>query len=163
MAKSLHNLLPQEVLSLAIAVETRNAERYDTFAHIFGSYNDEATALLQEMRDEELEHKTVLEAMYLNRFGDKVCDIDESDVDEVVEAVDVDSAEHLIFNDLTKRDVLEAALRAEEGAREFYISLSESEQDEELLQLYRRLAAYEEGHVAGIKARINQIGTEKGA
>lgn len=163
MAKSILDLQPQEVLSLAIAVESRNAERYETFAHIFSAYNDEASGLFSEMRDEELEHRTVLQEMYRTRYGDQVCTYDEADVDEVVEAVDVESAEHMVFNDLTRKDVLEAALRAELGAREFYTVLSASVHDEDLLALYRRLAAYEEGHVAGIKSRLNPASPAKGA
>ncbi len=163
MAKSILDLRPDEVLSLAIAVESRNAERYETFGHIFSAYNDEASDLFAEMRDEELEHKTVLQEMYRSRYGGQPCAIDEADVDEVVEAVDVESAEHMVFNDLTRKDVLEAALRAELGARQFYTALSETVKDEDLLALYRRLAAYEEGHVAGIKSRLSHAGSAKGA
>ena len=163
MAKSILELEPYEVLALAIAVESRNAERYATFAHIFTTYQDDASALLAEMRDEEIEHRTVLQEMYKNRYGDKPCVIDEDDVDEVVEAIDVEDAEHLIFNDLTRREVLEAALKAEEGARQFYATLSQGMKDDELRSLCQRLAAYEEGHVAGIKSRLQQSGSEKGS
>lgn len=163
MARPIRDLQPDEVLSIAIAVEARNAERYDTFAHIFESYNDDASGLFAEMRDEELEHRNVLQAMYHSRYGDRPSVLDEADVDEVVEAVDVDDAEHMVFNSLTRREVLEAALRAEEGARQFYGALSETVQDEELLELYRRLGAFEEGHVAAIKMRINQADAVKGA
>lgn len=163
MGRSISDLQPHEVLALAIAVESRNAERYATFAHIFATYNDEASGLFAEMRDEELVHRTVLQEMYRSRYGDRPCHLDEADVDEVVEAVDVDDAEHMVFNSLTRRRALEAALRSEWAARQLYASLATTVQDEALQELYRRLAAYEEGHVAAIEIRMREPGMEKGS
>ena len=162
MSRSIRDLKPQEVLALAVAVESRNAERYAAFAHIFSTYNDEASRLFDEMRDEELAHRAVLQRMYRDRYGDQEYAIDEADVDEVVEAVDIDDAEYLVFNDITRRQVFEAALRAEQGARRFYAALSGTVQDAALLGLYRQLAEYEEDHVAALEARMSQAGIESG-
>jgi len=156
MGRSISELNPREVLGLAIAVETRNAQRYETFAHIFGAYNDSVGALFEEMRDEEISHRAVLEKMYAAHFGSTPCNLDEGDVDEVVEAVDVEDAEHMVFNSLTRRNVLEAALRAEEGARSFYLGLTRTEQAPDLLELYRQLAENEQDHVAFIEQRLRQ-------
>lgn len=162
MGRSIRELKPQEVLALAVAVETRNAQRYDSLAHLFDDYHDEASTLLTEMRDEELEHRSVLQAMYKSRYGDQPCSLDEADVDEVVEAVDLADAEHMIFDSMTRREAFESALRAEQGARQFYSALSDIVEDEELLTLYKRLAAFEEEHVAAIQKRIDSVGREKG-
>jgi rubrerythrin len=160
MSRSFRDLQPHEVLALAIAVESRNAQRYDSFALLFAG--DEAGSLFLEMRDEELAHRNALQVMYHSRFGDRPCALDEADVDEVVEAVDIDDAEHLIFDSMTRSKVFEAALRAELGAQQFYTALSESVQDEELLALYRRLAAYEQGHLTALENRIHSSGAGKG-
>ena len=163
MSKSIRDLKPYEVLTLAIAVEARNAERYDTFALLFAGQSDDASSLFIEMRDEELAHRNALQVMYRTRYGDKPCIMEEADVDEVVEAVDVDDAEHLIFDSMTRSKVFEAALRAELGAQQFYAGLSKTVQDPELLELYRRLAAYEQGHLTALENRIHLSGAEKGA
>ena len=160
MGRSFLDLQPHEVLSLAIAVESRNAQRYDSFALLFAG--DEASSLFLEMRDEELAHRNALQVMYRSRFGDRPCNVDEADVDEVVEAVDIDDAEHLIFDSMTRSKVFEAALRAELGAQQFYAALAESVQDEELLALYRLLAAYEQGHLAALENRMRQPDAQKG-
>ncbi|HZT44376.1 MAG TPA: ferritin family protein [Chthonomonadaceae bacterium] len=162
MSRSIRDLQPQAVLALAVAVESRNAERYATFAHLFSTYNDEASRLFDEMREEELAHRAVLLRLYRDRYGDQEYPIDEADVDEVVEAVDLDEAEHMVFNDITRRHVFEAALRAEQGARGFYASLTGTVQDPALLALYRQLAEYEEDHVAALEARMSLAGIESG-
>lgn len=162
MGRSVYELQPFEVLGLAIAVETRNAERYATFAHIFDGYNDPAAALFAEMRDEELTHRAGLERLYASQFGERPCHLDEADVDEVVECVDVEDAESMVFNSMTRRQVLEAALRAEKGARTFYNGLTKTTQDPELLAMYRQLAESEQDHVAVIERRLQQPGLQKG-
>src|SRR5579871_5780281 len=156
MSRSIRDLKPQEVLALAVAVETRNAERYAAFAHIFTTYNDEGSRLFTEMRDEELAHRAVLQKLYRERYGDQEVPIDEADVDEVVEAVDIDDAEYLVFNDFTRQQVFEAALRAEQGARRFYGDLLGTKQEEDVLALYRQLAEYEQDHVAALETRMSQ-------
>ena len=162
MSKSFRDLQPYEALALGIAVETRNAQRYDSFALLFAGYDDEVSSLFTEMSNEELEHRSALQELYRIRFGDQPCTLDEADVDDVVEAVDIDDAEHLIFNTMTLKNVLEAALRAEQGAQRFYAALSQTVQDEDLLALYRQLGENEQDHVAAVENRIRQLGGEKG-
>ena len=69
MGRSIRDLKPQEVLSLAIAVESRNAQRYDSFAVLFAGHSDDASSLFIEMRDEELAHQNALQIIYRSRFG----------------------------------------------------------------------------------------------
>ncbi|MDE2126729.1 MAG: ferritin family protein [Armatimonadetes bacterium] len=161
MADSVKDLPPRKMLALAIAVETRNAQRYETFGHIFEQYNDEAAELFEDMKNEELAHRRALEELYQARFGGEIPAADEHDVDEVVEAVDIDDAETLIIDSMTRRDVLEAALRAEEGARAFYAELSTTVQDAALLELYGRLAAYEDDHVEALQSRLRALAAER--
>ena len=162
MARAFQDLQPYEVVALAIAVESRNAERYETFTHLFTGYNDEASSLFAEMRDEELEHRDILREVYRSRYGNKPCAIDEGDVDEVVEAVDIMDAEHFVFDSMTRRGVLEAALRAEAGAQQFYAALCETVQDKDLLELYGKLAQYEEHHLSAIQRRIDELDLKAG-
>lgn len=163
MSRSFRDLPPQEALGLGIAVETRNAQRYESFALLFAGYDEDVSRLFTEMRDEELEHRAALQELYRARFGDRPCALDEADVDDVVEAVDIDDAEHLVFNTMTLKKVLEAALRAEQGAQRFYAGLSETVQDKDLLALYRQLGENEQDHVTAVVDRIRQLDEEKGA
>jgi len=157
MSRAFQSLQPDEVLSLAINVEIRNAQRYSAFSTLFAGYDDAVSALFAEMEREEIDHKEILEKLYSDRFGGPVRSVSESDVDEVVEAVDVDDAEHFIFDDMTRRAVLEAALRAENGAQKFYQSLLPDTRDAVMRQLYSQLAGFEEDHVAAIHRALKRL------
>jgi len=155
--RSFRSLEPAEVLSLAINVEIRNAKRYQTFSILFAGYDDPVSALFEEMAQEEMQHQGILEKLYRERFGAQSITVTESDIDEVVEAVDVEDAEHFIFDDMTRRRVLDAALRAENGAQKFYEGLLPDTRDAGLHQLYAQLAGFEEDHVAAIHQALERL------
>ena len=151
MRRSIQELSVQEVLALAMDVERRNASRFETFSLLFGDYNNEVSDLFAEMKKEEDDHWTMLDRMYRARFGTDQCTVSELDVEEVVEAVDIDDSEHLIFDSMNQRRVLEAGMRAEDSARRFYSGLVDNARDPELRLLFIVLSTMEEGHLQALK------------
>jgi rubrerythrin len=157
MARPLESLTAQEVLALAISVEARNAERFHSFAEWLSPYDEEVGHLFREMEAEEIQHREALFRLYRERYGEALPTIAEEDLDEVVEAFEVPHGEHLIFDDLTQRAILEAGLRAEEGARGFYQRALEKATDAEVRRLYQELAAFEESHIQRLQRRLQAL------
>jgi rubrerythrin len=76
------------------------------------------------------------------------------DISDVVEAVDLDDGEHLIFDTLKPRRVYELALQAELGAQEFYRRAIARAGDATLAALYRELAEMETGHASFLEEKL---------
>ncbi len=129
----------------AIQIEARNAGVYDTLAQLFQGYDDSVTAIFREMAAEERQHGAELEKRYRERFGPVPPPVEEPK--EVIEAPDLDDPEALVFDSMTVEQALQAGLRAEETAREFYRRESLRAIDPELQKVYRELADFEETHV----------------
>ena len=129
----------------AIQIESRNAGIYDSLAHLFQGYDESVTAIFHEMAAEERQHGWELEHRYRERYGP----VHPSTVEtkDVIEAPDLDDPEALVFDSMTIEQALEAGLRAEEMAREFYRQEVAQVSDVELRKLYRELAEFEETHV----------------
>jgi len=150
-------LNPQEVLSLAINVEKRNAERMTTFAEMFTDYNPRAGHTFRELASEEVEHQQLLEGRYAERYGKVVLPVREEDVLEVVEAIELEHGEPFIFDDHTVRAALEVCLRAERNAQVFYQEMIPRAPDAALRAVYEELAAFEDGHIAALNARLRAL------
>jgi rubrerythrin len=157
-AKNYNELTPQEILMLAIDVEESNGTRLRTFAELFADYAPDSAALFAEIADEEDQHARQLETAFERRFGELQRTVTEQDVQEVVEAYDLDDGEHLVFDDLNLRRALKIVLAAERRAEDFYRRAVEGATDPELRELYRQLAEFEDGHVQWIEARLASLG-----
>ncbi len=157
MKRSLSELSPREVLSLAINVEKANAERFQSFADAFRGYDEEVADRFAELSQEEVEHEAMIRERYDERFGGEVLPIGEQDVSGVVEAIDLDDAEHQIFDTLTPRRVYELTLVAEQFAHNFYQQALEQTTDPELAELYRELCEFEEGHEDWVEKRLAEL------
>lgn len=129
----------------AIQIESRNAGVYDSLAQLFQGYDESVRAIFLEMGVEERQHGAELEHRYCERYGPVPPSAEETR--EVIEAPDLDDPEALVFDSMTIEQALEAGLRAEETAREFYRREVVHVSDRELQTLYRELAEFEEGHV----------------
>lgn len=154
MARAFRDLSPREVLSLAVEVERANARRFRAFADLFRGYDDEAGRKFEELEREEKDHERMLAEEFRQEFGRAPDAIEECDVQEVVEAVDLDDAEDMIFDAMNPRKVFDLTLRAEEGARAFYRRAAAEAADEKLRRLYERLADMENEHVAWAKQKL---------
>lgn len=156
--RDFRTLKPEEVLLLAIDVEEANGERLRTFAALFADYVPEAAGVLSQMASEEDEHRCRLEEVYQRRYGALQRTLGEEEVRGVIEAHDLDDAEHLVFDSLTMRRVLEAILVVERQAQAFYQRAAESTVEPELRALYQELAGFEDLHVQQVEKRLEEIG-----
>ncbi len=136
----------------AIRIEARNGAIYDSLAQLFQGYDDSVTAIFREMAAEERQHGAQLEDRYRERFGPVPAPTEEPR--EVIEAPDLEDPEAFIFDSMTVEQALEAGLRAEEAAREFYGREVARTSDPELQKVYRELGEFEETHVRLLKEKL---------
>lgn len=142
---------------LAIDVEEANGERLRTFADLYSDYAPEVAALLSQLASEEDRHRLQLEETYQRRYGASQRTLGQPDVREVIEAHDLDDAEHLVFDSLSLRRALETVLAVERQARDFYRQAAESAVEPELKSLYQELGGFETSHVQWIEERLKEI------
>ena len=139
----------------AIQIEARNAAIYRSLAQLFEGYEDSVTSIFREMAAEEEQHGAELEGRYRERFGPVPSPADEPA--EVIEAPDLDDSEAFIFDSMHIEQALEAGLRAEETAREFYRKQVSRTSDPELQKVYRELGEFEETHVRLLTEKLAAI------
>jgi rubrerythrin len=150
------SILPSELvrqtLLRAVQIEQRNGDLYDSLAQIFEGYEEPVRAIFLEMADEERAHGADLKKHYLSRYGSLPPLTDEPK--ELIETPDLEDAEALVFDSMTPQAALQVGLRAEEGAREFYLREVPRTSDLELRQLYRELGEFEETHVRVLQQKL---------
>ena len=154
MTRSIGALTPKEMLALAVHVERANAGRFHAFADVFRGYDPRVAARFEELAAEEQEHEAMLTTWFRNRFPGPIPSVEEADVRGIIESVDMDDAEHLIFGSLEPAKVYELALRAEREALNFYRQAAAASKDAELAALYRELADMEKGHEGWLEERM---------
>jgi rubrerythrin len=154
MTRPFESLSPKEVLALAIHVERANAERFRSFAYVFRQYDEGVADRFEELAKEEEQHEAMLVERFRVRFGKEIPQVREVDVKGVIESVDMDESEHLIFDSLQPRRVYELAHAAEVGALSFYRDAAKLSGDPELAALYRELAEEEEGHASWLEKKL---------
>ena len=150
-------LTPMEVLALAIQIEEANVRRFTAFAVTFRGYDNEVMARFVELSTEEEKHAEQLLAIFKKRFGDQIPVIDEWDVDLVIESMDLDDSEHLIFDSLKPRQVYELALKCEMGAKKFYLQAAATTKDEELKKVFHDLSEAEGDHADWLCKRLEEM------
>ena len=158
--RSFSELSPEEVLMVAIDVETVNGDRLRNFAELFADYAPEASELFSGMATEEDQHRQQLEDIYKKRHGDLPKTVGQDDIPEVIEAHDLDDAEHTVFDSMTLKTALESVLHAEFQARDFYLQASkQADQVDEadLAAIYKELGEFEQNHVTWIETRLVEI------
>ncbi|HEY1949836.1 MAG TPA: ferritin family protein [Bryobacteraceae bacterium] len=72
MAKSFKHLSEREILALAISLEEEDGRIMGDFAQALRETYPATAKLLEEMREEESEHRASLIALYQSRFGDHI-------------------------------------------------------------------------------------------
>ena len=138
-----------------IQIEARNAEIYMTFSRLFAEYEDGVAAIFREMAAEERQHGVDLEQRYRERYGPVPTDVEETK--DVIEAPDLEDAEAMIFDSMTVEQALEAGLKAEQMAREFYGREKDRIDDPAVQALYRELAEFEEDHVRRLEEKLAEL------
>ena len=147
-------LTPAEVFALAIHIERANTRRFQAFAGIFRSYDEEVAGRFEELAQEEQDHESRLLEEFQRHFGDTIPPVDEADVDVVIESHDLDDAEHQIFDSLKPARIYELALQAEHLARDFYLRAAAASNDPHLIRLYKEFAQMEGDHAAWVEQKI---------
>ena len=142
----------RSTLLRGIQIEARNAEIYMNFFRLFAEYEDDVAAIFRELAAEERQHGVDLEKRYRERFGAVPTDVEETR--DVIEAPDLEDPEAMIFDSMTVEQALEAGLKAEQMAREFYGREKDRIDDPDLQELYRELSEFEEEHVRRLEERL---------
>ena len=104
-------------------------------------------------QSEELSHEKILLQLFQDRFKEPVPVLDRFDVEDVVEAYDLDDSEHLIFDSLKAKQVYQLAYEAENRAKTFYQRAMLSVQDKDLAETFRKLASLETEHAAWLEEK----------
>ncbi len=156
MTKKIKDLSPQEVLALAISVERSNRQALDNYAHMFDGYDTEVAQRFRVLAEEESKHEQLLRKKAQELFGGNLPSVDGFDVQEVVEALDMDDSEHLIFDSLKARKVYELALQAEKKAQDFYREAGRHTTNKALATLFAELGGMEDDHAGWLQAQLNK-------
>lgn len=151
--RSFDNLGPRKILALAIHIERANAHKFRTFAESFRSYDDEVARCFEELAREEDRYEWTLAREFHRHFGETIPSV-QADVDAVIEAVDLEDAEHEIVQPLAPLRVYELGLRAQLTARSFHLRAAAACQDPYLAGIYQALAAMEDDHVGWLEEKI---------
>ena len=145
----------EQALRDAIQIEVRNAKIYGSFASMFSGYDEDVKRIFLEMAEEEKEHEHVLRKRYEERFpGHGPPGTEGSEPTEVIETPELPDSEVFIFDSMDVRQALEAGLRAEKEAREFYRQLILTTTDESLQETYRELNEFEDSHVRTLEDKL---------
>lgn len=142
---------------LAIDVEEVNGNRLRNFAGLFADFAPEAAGIFAEMAAEEDRHRSQLESLYIQRYGTIQRTISQDDVPEVVEAHDLDDAEHQVFDSLSLGRALEIVHAAECHAKDFYRRAAEQAGEPHLQALFRELRGFESDHIERIEERLRAL------
>lgn len=148
MSRTFESLTISEILSLAIFIEESNAQRLRTFSEMYEGYNDSVCQYFKKMEQEELLHKSILESKWKEIFKDKPLEeIPESTVRETIEAVDLFTGEHAIFDDVNVQEAIEMVKQAESDAYHFYLKAAAATDELDLKNLLSELARLEYEHL----------------
>ncbi len=142
--KKFNELRPKEVLALAMEIERNNAARLESLSELYQDIRVEVAAFFSKLQKEELEHLGTLQKFWQERFGDEAPPVvEEMEVAEVIEAVEVEDGEHVLFDDFTLQEAIEAVHRAEVQAENFYRTAATSTHEIALKTLFGKLAELE--------------------
>ncbi|MBI4412451.1 MAG: ferritin family protein [Deltaproteobacteria bacterium] len=155
--KTFAELSPEEILSLAIAIEASNAEHYQEWADRFQPFDTVVSRLLEDLAKEEEVHGKQLIDLYHSRFGKRIGKIKPEEVERQIERPALPDNHFFVVDPDMAHNILWAALRTELKAREFYERLTEQTKDKALLKVYKMLAAFEEDHVQALQNRLAHL------
>lgn len=147
MKRRFADLTPLQALQAAIAIERRNTTLYQNLAQMFESYDGKVGKVFAAMAEEETQHRLELEAYLQRQFpGERPTGEAEAEVDEVIEAPDLDEPEAFIFDNVTVQQAIEMAERTEAHAYDFYQTMAQQVSDGGLRALCQHMAEVETKH-----------------
>jgi rubrerythrin len=143
MAKAFKDLSEREILALAISLEEEDGRIYGEFAERLRSDYPATAALLDQMQEEESEHRASLIELYRSRFGERIPLIRRQDVKGFVSRPPLWLVES-IGPGATRKAI--ESMEAETGR--FYRMAMERVSDASTRKLLGDLAAAETKHTA---------------
>lgn len=161
MTRKLEELSPKEILAVAISVEQNNQKTLRNFSEMFEGYDEEVSKNFEEMAKEEASHEEFLNQKFKKMFKGPVPAMTPHDVEEVIEAIDLDDSEFLIFDSLKARQVYQLAWETEKKAREFYEKASKTVKDHVLKNLFKELAEMEKEHAGWLDQKLGRAKGKK--
>ncbi len=157
MVRSFNSLSEKEILAVAINVEKSNAERFESLAEFYIDYDKEIFDFFSEMKEEELKHLRIVETSWKEKFGnEQMPNIDETEIREVIEAVDVEHGEHMLFDDIKLEDAFRMANNSEVSARKFYQQAADSVGEGNLRKVLLELIEFENSHIEKLQTIKNK-------
>ena len=157
MKRLFHDLTLAEILALAVKIEGNNAERFQSLVDYYTDYDEVLVENFKKFKQEELEHKKLLKQKWREKFGDRpIPEIDEEHIKDVVEAIDVNHGEHLIFDDLTSEDIKNMVIRMEKSAYLFYLKAAGAADDLDIKNLLSELAGFEYEHIQKVPKILSE-------
>ncbi len=154
MKRKLQELSAKEVLGLAISIENSNQKALLNYSGMFHGYDDQVSKNFAELASEENLHRELLLKQYKKSYKGAPPKMDPFDVEEVVEALDFDDSEHLIFDSLKAKKVFQLAHEAETRAVNFYKRAQKAVKNKDLVALFKKLAAMEGEHASWLEDKI---------
>ncbi len=132
----------RDALDLAVLIEEEARDRYEEFAEQLELHHTpEAAKFFREMAGNEEKHRSQLAARRRISFGGEASTVTRAMIFDV-EAPDYDEARAF----MTVRSALEAAMRAEEKAYDFFAAAIPNVQDDEVRSLFEELRDEETEH-----------------
>jgi len=156
MKRKIQDLSPQEVLALAISIEETNQKALLNYANQFKSYDKEVSDNFMELSIEECYHKELLLAQYEKSFESPFPEISPSDMEEIVEALDIEGTEDMVIDTMKSNRVFRLAYEAEVRAGHFYQNAMNSAKDPELAALFKKLSLMEGDHAGWLEDKIDK-------
>jgi rubrerythrin len=155
--RSFHELSSEEVMMVAIDIEEVNGARLRNFAELFADNSPDAAKVFATMAVEEDDHRTELEELYKQRYGEIRRTVGQDDVREVIEAHELAHGELQVFEGLSLRQALETVLAAELEAQAFYKRALTHTDDPDLQALFHKLGDFETEHVQSMETRLGAL------
>ena len=143
----------KDALDLAVLIEEEARDRYEELAaQLVLHRTPGAAAFFAKMvRIEELHRKQLLEAR-TKSFGDQPVTVRREMIFDV-EAPDYDE----VRSDMTTREALETALRSEQKAHRFFVSVLSHVQNPEVRKLFEELRDEEVEHQELVKKELSRL------
>lgn len=162
MKRDFSSLNPREALSIAIAIEERNADIYHLLGDLFSQFCPDDPTIASSFLDlarAEHEHGELLTNRLCERYGNGKDAIAEEDIRDFIETprFEVASVVEAVETGQpgsARRIALEIAAAAERSAVHYYRRLAATTPDSELKALYEEFVTFEQEHTDRLETEI---------
>ena len=129
-----------EIIKIGLATEVNGYNFYKGFAKRVT--HEETRDKINVLAGDEISHKEVLEKIYRDYFKKEPDNIPEKGIGIFEKAL----KGKIVNTDITTPALLDIAIEAESASRDFYMQGEKDADNEDLKDIFRRLADEEDGH-----------------